>query len=425
MIHFIDLAMSTRRALKTLSLCVSYLTMGCLDAVRGPTLLDLKDKLNVNLEEITWILPAFSIGSILGGLIAGIVLEKFESKSFLIISGNQFVMAITAGALTLCTSLWSMCIVSGMQGATLGALDAVGTVLCLNIWSGSQYKSDPFVHSLHFSFALGALLSPLIAAQFLSERFADSALQPYNGKVHIPYLIMSGLCLISALINVPFHFDTQNSHPEKETTNGKNEPTSSPTFGYGNWRSFSMLTSLCLFFFVYVGLEVGYGSFVSTFGVLSLSLSLSRSQSALVSTFFWSGIALMRLLACFITLRIPPMGLMGMNLILTVTASGMLVIWGQTSAQWLACISAILGLGLATVFATTFTWLGKMMVITNRMGAMFSIAGSIGADIFPLIFGQIIGLDPSYFQFLIFGSVMACLLLFALAYQLARKSIKE
>ncbi|TRY80090.1 hypothetical protein TCAL_17093 [Tigriopus californicus] len=113
-------------------------------------------------------------------LIAGIVLEKFESKSFLIISGNQFVMAITAGALTLCTSLWSMCIVSGMQGATLGALDAVGTVLCLNIWSGSQYKSDPFVHSLHFSFALGALLSPLIAAQFLSERFADSALQPYN-----------------------------------------------------------------------------------------------------------------------------------------------------------------------------------------------------------------------------------------------------
>lgn len=33
-------------------------------------------------------------------------------------------MAITAAALPLCPSLWSMCVVAGIQGATLGALDA-------------------------------------------------------------------------------------------------------------------------------------------------------------------------------------------------------------------------------------------------------------------------------------------------------------
>lgn len=290
----------------------------------------------------------------------------------------------------------------------------------MSIWSKSQYKSDPFVHGLHFSFALGALISPLIAAQFLVQRQVDMVVEHYNGRVDIPYFIVSGLCLLSSSIIGMFHFGSQESNLETKSPSGNNEKISR-TLGHQNLRTFSILTSLSLFFFVYVGLEVGYGSFVSTFGVLSSSLSLSRSQSALISTSFWSGIATMRFIACFITLRVPPLGLMTLNFILTTASSAMLLIWGQASVLWLAWLSAILGLGLATVFATTFTWLEKFMVITNRMGALFSIAGSIGADVFPLILGQIIAKDPIYFQIIIFGSVTACILLFSLAYYLAKR----
>ena len=44
---------------------------------------------------------------------------------------------------------------------------AGSTVLCLETWRG--FNGEPYMHSMHFCFSLGAFLAPLIANNFLAE----------------------------------------------------------------------------------------------------------------------------------------------------------------------------------------------------------------------------------------------------------------
>ena len=46
-------------------------------------------------------------------------------------------------------------------------------MLCLEIWSGLD--CSPHIHSIHFCYAFGAFLAPLLASPFLSHRV-------YTGK---------------------------------------------------------------------------------------------------------------------------------------------------------------------------------------------------------------------------------------------------
>ena len=56
----------------------------------------------------------------------------------------------------------------GINGFVSGSLDTGGNVLCLDLWQGFD-DSGPYMHSIHFSFGLGAFLVPIIAEKFLRE----------------------------------------------------------------------------------------------------------------------------------------------------------------------------------------------------------------------------------------------------------------
>ena len=71
--------------------------------------------------------------------------------------------------------LWLYYVISTVESFANGSLDAGGNVLCLDIWRNDN--SGPWVHSIHFSFAIGAFLSPILAVPFL-----DSSEQPNDEK---------------------------------------------------------------------------------------------------------------------------------------------------------------------------------------------------------------------------------------------------
>merc|ERR1719273_2285772 len=62
--------------------------------------------------------------------------------------------------------LWAFFIVSIISSFSAGSLDTGGNVLCLDTWKD---KSGPYLHSIHFSFAIGAFLAPVIAIPFLGN----------------------------------------------------------------------------------------------------------------------------------------------------------------------------------------------------------------------------------------------------------------
>ena len=77
-------------------------------------------------------------------------------------------MGLTTTMIPFSPSLYHFFGLIGINGFVIGSLDTGGNVLCLDTWQG-EHDSGPFMHSIHFSFGLGAFLAPLIAEKFLKE----------------------------------------------------------------------------------------------------------------------------------------------------------------------------------------------------------------------------------------------------------------
>uniref|UniRef100_A0A6B0VGD0 Putative mucin-5ac n=1 Tax=Ixodes ricinus TaxID=34613 RepID=A0A6B0VGD0_IXORI len=73
-----------------------------------------------------------------------------------------------------CAQLSTLMACSAITGITMGFLDTGGNVWCLDLWGR---HSAPFMQGLHFCFALGALVAPLIAEPFLSPSGPVGTLQ--------------------------------------------------------------------------------------------------------------------------------------------------------------------------------------------------------------------------------------------------------
>ena len=59
--------------------------------------------------------------------------------------------------------------------------------------------------------------------------------------------------------------------------------------------------------------------------------------------------------------------------------------------------TALLGIGMASIFATGFLWVERRMKVTARIGSAFLVASSSGADVFPLVVGQLVEEHPMGF----------------------------
>ena len=87
---------------------------------------------------------------------------------------------------------------------------------------------------------------------------------------------------------------------------------------------------LCLFFMLYVGMEVSYGLFVATFAVES-KLGLTKSDGAYITAIFWGCFAAMRFVAIFAAVKMKPIYIMLISFGCCFVGCIPLVIWGDTS----------------------------------------------------------------------------------------------
>lgn len=65
----------------TILLWVSFLLIGFSDSMRGPTVLDLKDLVGVELSAISSTFALRSFGGLIGSLATGILLDRFRRSS--------------------------------------------------------------------------------------------------------------------------------------------------------------------------------------------------------------------------------------------------------------------------------------------------------------------------------------------------------
>lgn len=151
---------------------------GLVESSFGPTLLDLIDIYDTEMDVITLVFIPKAIGSIIGSSLLGILLDKFADLKFFLLSVILLITSASTALLPNGSYLWVFFMASMISSFGIGGVITGGNVLCLTTWSGGD--AAPYMHTIHFTFAIGHFIAPLIAIPFLSPNRDDQGVFQSN-----------------------------------------------------------------------------------------------------------------------------------------------------------------------------------------------------------------------------------------------------
>ncbi|XP_070572017.1 sodium-dependent glucose transporter 1B-like isoform X3 [Ptychodera flava] len=323
-----------------------------------------------------------------------------------------------------------------------------GNAYCVNLWGK---ESGPYLQAIHFVFAIGAAVAPLIAAPFLmpQQSFVSTTLNesstisptdlpfltnstfPYRSQydiscahcdigandvipVHesnnsffstegnntlqlapslqiwIPYTILS---LYNLLVSLPFFclFVIEGRRvnlPEKERENASDPHNVVFVEKNQKYFVFSLLILLGTFVFVYYGHETIYANFLYTFAISS-GLGFTPELAAYLNAAYWGSIAGFRFLSIFCATKVTPKTLLTVASIGMSLSSAALALFGNDVAEVLWAATVLLGASVASVLPACISWTEGYIKLTGK--AMAVITGSAAcADIsLPWLMGHL------------------------------------
>ena len=284
----------------------SFFSIGLALASLGPVLPTLSARSGISLESSGLLFVGRSCGYVVGSLAGGVIFDTMKRTHLPLIAGNVL-CALGCAILPSLRSLPALAAALFAQGTCMGLLDTGGNVLL--IWLHGAGRVEPFMQAMHFFFALGAVLSPLLieAATRLSVSGAPRSAQ---GGVEAAgeardeafraagaFYIMAAVILASsaplALYRGPQRTAAEGSSSSSSSSGGGSsgrdgdghgdEPsqghasTATSSLGLAALRRIRALSAesrlitfsaLCLC--LYVGVEVAFGGWIFTFALTEL-----------------------------------------------------------------------------------------------------------------------------------------------------------
>jgi FHS family Na+ dependent glucose MFS transporter 1 len=220
------------------------------------------------------------------------------------------------------------------------------------------------MNGLHFFFGAGAFLAPIIVAQAVL----------FSGDITWAYWILAALMIPAAIWLFRLPSPTPNGSAQRDQASG-------------GQRVDGLLVGLIgLFFFLYVGAEVGFGGWVYTYAV-ALDLG-SEATAAYLTSSFWGALTLGRLLAIPVAARLEPRTILLGDLVGCLLSVGFILWWADSlTATWLGAVG--LGFFMASIFPTTLSLAERRMAITGQVNGWFFVGASTGGMTLPWLIGQL------------------------------------
>ena len=362
--------------------------LGMATAILGPSILYLVDQTHSSLTELSFIFPARAGSYLLGSWLSGILFDRYQGHRLLVLS--LVVMGVTLAAVPILLSPVSLVMMIIGMGAAMGLVDVGCNTLLFRIRS---IKIGPAMNGLHFFYGLGSFLAPLILAGSL--RLQNSIDWAYWG-----FGIFSLIVLVQ-LINLPEPGSTVDEIKENEEirTDGTNHRA-------------ILILMIAIFYFAFVGVEIGYGDWLYTY---SLQSHLADDQGAvLLTSVYWGAFTASRLISIPLAARVKSKRILLGDLVGAFLGLGLVLIFpGSRAALWTGTI--ILGASLASIFPTALTYVQTLMPMTGRTTSRFFISGSIGSIVLPWIIGRYVeGVGPQIIIYVLSVTLVLAGLMFYL-----------
>jgi FHS family Na+ dependent glucose MFS transporter 1 len=347
---------TTEQILKTIGYYAAFVILGLTGSSLGPTLLGLAEHTQTDLGEISFLFTARSLGYLVGSFQGGRLYDR--ASGHVVMVAALVAMAAMMALAPLIPLLWLLAAVLLVVGLGEGALDVGGNTLL--VWVHGR-QVGPFMNGLHFFFGAGAFLSPIIVAQAMS----------ISGDITWAYwaLALLALPVIVWLLRLP--------SPKAQVVS-----EDGPVGQVDNW----LVALIAVFFFLYVGAEVGFGGWVFAY-TAELGLAGEETAAYLTSA-FWGALTVGRLLAIPIAARFRPRAILAGDLVGCLVSMGLILLWPRSLAVvWLGALG--LGFSMASVFPTMISLAERRMTITGRVTSWFFVGASSGGMFLPWLIGQL------------------------------------
>lgn len=284
-------------------------------------------------------------------------------------------------------------------------------MLILSIW-GSQ--AGPHMQALHFSFAAGAFISPIIAkllfgkyhgsrtlpgggdnitaelssssassATIITDKVAETLDSMRDEGFHslYAYFVIGALLLLISLAFAILYSCGTPTQPDRSHPSPSGELLAAR-------HHTALVCLLAVFFFWYVGAEVTYGSFIFTYA--KEYAGMAQAQAAGLNALFWGTFAATRGLAIFFAACMRPGTMILLSLVGCTFSSLLLVLFSRSGPALWSC-TALYGASMATVFPSGLSWLEQYTRVTGRSAAVFVVGAALGEMVLPAALGFLLG----------------------------------
>ncbi|NXG74138.1 MFS4B protein, partial [Baryphthengus martii] len=317
-------------------------------------------------------------------------------------------------------------------GGSMGILDTGGNVLALNTWGA---EAGPHMQALHFSFAVGAFVAPILAKMALggSESKDLPAVEKTNQSVPRSVTTASAASATSALkhhfgadflwsyvvigtylLVISFFFFVLYSRGSSARDKSK---ASAQKCVFAKYH-YTLIGLLFVFFLCYVGAEVTYGSYVFTYA--KVFAEMKDNEAAALNSVFWGTFAACRGVAIFCAACLYPGTMILLSIIGSAASSSCLAFFARYRASlWVG--TAVYGASMATIFPSGISWIEQYTVVQGKSASLFVIGAALGEMCIPAVVGYLQGRFhhvPVVMYTAVVTSAMT-LLLFPLMYKLA------
>ena len=348
---------SSPLALKqTFTYYAAFIALGLTTASVGPTLLGLANQTGSALSEISYLFTARSGGYLLGSFIGGRLFDRLPAHRTM--AGAFVAIAIALASVPFVPLLGVLIAVWLVIGWMEAVVDVGSNALI--VWVHREHVA-PFMNGLHFFFAIGGFLSPLLIAYIISS----------FGSYTWSYFVLAVLTLPMAFLL----WGLPNPSPIVAHTE------------HASVRPNTLLLILLIAIFVMIAAaEVSFSGWISTYTV-KVGLA-DTAGAALVTAAFWGAFMFSRLASIPLATRMRPRTIIITDLLLALV--GVAVIYflpASYLALWLGTI--LFGLGIASSFPTVLTFAGRHMTITGAVTGWFFVGASIGSMVLPWFIGQL------------------------------------
>lgn len=334
---------------------------------------------------------------------------------------------------------------------------AAGNAVLISTFRNEK-SARSFMQTLHFTFAIGGILSPIVTAPFLMSsqtmednmthlenttsmqnllmhgeasvtlkqneiHYTDNPIDmviihnrdnqtgfefQHTSKLYQAYLISTGLCITAAIpfIILSFHKRTE-SHVNQESKGEERLQRNLPFV-----LKCLILVLMCCFLGTDNGIEDAYFGFFTTYTVKEYGWSKKRGSYA--ASVYWTAYAFGRFSAIFIVPYFKPSTLLRIYsklLVISVTGLFICTIFTFHIGVWI--FSPIIGFAVSVFFPSIFLWTEEDFVpVTGRVASLLMFSAALGSMINPIIIGYLMDrFTPKCFVYITFGQSMALLLM--------------